>query len=111
MPTRPAVLLQSRKSAAAGSGTVVKATARSTQPTAAPPPVSRNGKRYLAKPATFRRAFIVPSRQRGDLTRLSSALDEEGPKIVDIRGGWPRTQEIAKFREEFGRIVVGKKGG
>jgi hypothetical protein len=74
MPTRLEVLLQSRKSAAAGCGTAAKAPARTTEPTTAPVPAHR-----------VRLGFILPlPRQK---TSRELLVDENSPKIVDIRAG------------------------
>jgi hypothetical protein len=51
----------------------------------------------------------------GQAARISRegswAVNEDSPKIVDVRVGWPRYQQVVQCPEEFGRIVVMKKDG
>src|SRR5258705_9948968 len=112
MPTRLVVLLHSRKSAAAGSGAIVKAPARSMQPNAAPASTGRNRSQPL-RGATMVRPWLIASIPLGEgISREASrTVNENGPKIIDVGMGWPWREKVAQFGEEFGRIVVVKKDG
>src|SRR5690242_4809657 len=101
MPTRLAVLLQTRKSALAGAA----ANAVPTPAQAASAQARRAAHRH--PPVVVAR--LMPGGCNG--RNGSRFVDENGAEIVDVGGSRPRRQEIAETAEKAGRIVVGKKGG
>src|SRR4051812_27795490 len=102
MPTRPPVLLQRRKSAAAG---VANALAKSAQA------ASSTGQRTAPDPMNC--TLIPPTRiiRLAISRRFHLTVNEDGPKVIDVREGGARAQEVAQTLEKTSGIVVGKKGG
>src|SRR5689334_16189323 len=101
MPTRLPVLLQRRKSAAAG---VAKATAKSAQT------AKKAGERDA--PASMM-CLIAPARIiRSRISRrFHLAVNEDGTEVIDVGEGWTGAEKIAQALEEAGGVVVGKKHG
>src|SRR3954471_9884845 len=101
MPTRLPVLLQSRKSAAAG---VAKALASSAQA------ASSTGQHDAPEAISF---VIPPSRiiPLAISRRLHLAVNEDGAEVIDVRESGTWTQEIAQTFEKTRGVVVGKKRG
>src|SRR2546427_522005 len=112
MPTRLLVLLQRRKSAAAGSACAPTASI-STAPAARPRPNPgrrRCGGRKSWILGGLSIACLVPHGAR--ISREPSwPVNEDGPEVVDICEGRPRRQQVPQLGKESGRIVVGKKDG
>src|SRR3954454_3942566 len=102
MPTRPPVLLQRRKSAAAG---VANALAKSAQD------ASSAGQRSARDPMNC--TLIPPTRiiRLAISRRFHPTVNEDGPEVIDVREGGARTQEIAQALEKSCGVVVGKKRG
>src|SRR6476660_6385595 len=102
MPTLPPVLLQSRKSAAAG---VAKALAKSAQAT------SSTGQRSAPDP--MNRTLIPPTRiiRLAISRRFHLTVNEDRPEVIDVGEGGARTQEVAQTFEKACGVVVGKKRG
>src|SRR5262245_45208522 len=105
---RPLVLLQRRKSTAAGSAPTRTASV-SSDPHAkihAPPP-----SRELRLPAMVDRCFIarVPKLRARTTPRISRdpsrTVNEDRPEIVHVGIGRPRHQEVINPFKEFRRIV------
>src|SRR5215470_13018666 len=102
MPTRLVVLLQSRKSAAAGCG------ASTIQPASAQPkraPVRRQHGTWC-KLIVVRRSFIVPGAgfHAGRYGLSTSTINQDSAEIVHVGTGRPRSQKVIQAGEEFGRI-------
>src|SRR5262245_4284961 len=112
MPTRLGVLLQSRKSAAAGCGAST-ITLASAQPKRAleRAPVGREHGTWC-KLIVVRRSFIVLG---GRISRRPSGavniINQDSAEIVHVGTGRTRFQKVIEAGEEFGRIVVTKIGG
>src|SRR4051812_12435660 len=102
MPTRPPVLLQRLKSAAAG----LTKTRRSSAQTA------KNAGRRSA-PDTIRSTLIPPTHiiRLAISRRFRLAVNEDGAEVIDVREGGTRAQHIAQALEEARGVVVGKKRG
>src|ERR1043165_9094223 len=101
MPTRLPVLLQRRKSAAAGVANVVRRSAQTAKRAG-----RRNapaGTHCLITPARIIRSAIS--------RRFRLAVNEDGTEVIDVGEGWARAQEIAQALEEARGVVVGKKHG
>src|SRR5262245_21086558 len=109
MPTRLVVLLQSRKSAAAGSGasTIHPASAQAKKA-----PVRRQHGTWC-KLIVVRRSFIVPGAgfRAGRYGLSTSSINQDSAEIVHVGTGRAGFQKLAKLGEEFGRIIVTKVGG
>src|SRR5437588_4298426 len=102
MPTRPPVLLQRLKSAAAGS---TKARRSSAQ-------TAKNAGRRSA-PDTIRSTLIPPTHiiRLAISRRFRLAVNEDGAEVIDVREGGTRAKQIAQALEEARGVVVGKKRG
>src|SRR5262245_29329168 len=114
MPTRFPVLLQSRKSALAGSAHNMQAPMTSMAQARACAPARRRTRRI----AVLVRCRLLPSALRAARTvrapisrEPSSPVNEDGPEVVHVGQGGSRGEQIAQFLEEFRRIIVLKKGG
>src|SRR5258708_7629621 len=114
MPTRPPVLLQSRKSAKAGLAiSIVKTIAtRAGRKNATLAGMPRN--RGLTK-LTSVRQFLCPAparRRIGGISREASGrVNEDRAKVIDVGVGRSGGQEVAERFEKRRRVIVGKKGG
>src|ERR1044072_4283075 len=102
MPTRLPVLLQSRKSAAAG---VVKATARNAQ---AARSIGRRNAPDQTHPTLFPTARII---RLAISRRFHLAVNEDGAEVIDVRECGTRPEQAAQALEEARGVVVGKKRG
>src|SRR5215470_19632763 len=107
MPTRLVVLLQSRKSAAAGSP------ASATAPTVSMPPKRALVRRRRAgcKLVMVRRPFIVPRGggfHAGRYGLSTTTINHDSAEIVHVGMGSTWSQKVANTGEEFGRIIVTK---
>src|SRR4051812_18337617 len=102
MPTRPPVLLQRLKSAAAG---LTKARRSSAQ-------TAKNAGRRNA-PDTIRSTLIPPTHiiRLAISRRFRLAVNEDGAEVIDVREGGTRAKQIAQALEEARGVVVGKKRG
>src|SRR5262245_11141015 len=109
MPTRLVVLLQSRKSAAAGSGASTIQLARA-QPKRAP---IRRQHGTWCKLIVVRRSFHRSGAgfHAGRYGLSTSTINQDSAEIVHVGASRPRFQKVTKAGEEFGRIVVTKVGG
>src|SRR3984885_10313944 len=96
MPMRPAVLLQSRKSAAAGRVDETRTSTTSVLNSAAPAA-------SLGRIACLISRSNSPSRHR--------SVNDDGAEISDVRKRRTRHEEIADAVEKPRGIVVGEKGG
>src|SRR5712675_3181342 len=113
MPTRLVVLLQSRKSAAAGSGASTIEPA-SAQPKRTPERVPVRRQQWAwCEFIVVGRSFVVPGAgfHAGRYGLSTSSIDQDSAEIVHVGVGRPRCQKVVKAGEEFGRIVVTKVGG
>src|SRR4051812_28268375 len=108
MPTRLPVLLQRRKSAAAGcakAATPVSAIAAGSKARVTKPRMdgSSRGKSTLIRPGSF---------PKGGISREGSGgVNEDGPEVINIGEGRSGHQQIPERGEEWGGIVVGQKRG
>src|ERR1044072_9650405 len=102
MPTRLPVLLQRRKSAAAG---VAKAQPRSAQ---AASTIGRGNAPDIGTPT-----LIPPTRiiRLAISRRFRPTVNEDGAEVIDVRECGTRAQQGAPALEEARGVVVGKKRG
>src|SRR3974390_2380962 len=95
-PTRLDVLLQTRKSAAAGPGRAASAPAR-----AAGARIRQAARRHVA---------MVESRLMPggvSLRKRSRSVNDDGAEIIDVGGGGAGRQQVAERGKEPRRLVVG----
>src|SRR6185437_7933532 len=104
MPTRLPVLLQTRKSAKAGS---VVTTANSRAGTAARRTERRKRRGAEKANAVTGRRFRWWGLSRGPLR----AVNDDGAEVVHVGVGGAGLEKAARTREKAGGIVVGEKGG
>src|ERR1043165_4674923 len=102
MPTRLPVLLQRRKSAAAGAA---NKTANAQASESIPP--ARRTVRGLETGAKGGIRIIVSRISRV----LRRAVNEDGAEVIDVGESGAGAQEVAESFEKSGRVVVGKKRG
>ena len=102
MPTRPPVLLQRLKSAAAGLTKARRSSAHAASSIARRRP-----------PDTIRSTLIPPTHiiRLAISRRFRLAVNEDGAEVIDVREGGTRAKQIAQALEEARGVVVGKKRG
>src|SRR3954471_5880356 len=102
MPTRPPVLLQRLKSAAAGLTKARRSSAHAASSIA-----------RRRAPDTIRSTLIPPTHiiRLAISRRFRLAVNEDGAEVIDVREGGTRAKQIAQALEEARGVVVGKKRG